>query len=63
MSVKFKTRFHPNELDVEHGPYTPVNPTGVRFAGRQFRMRVEGNASADWRVGNMLVDAIPAGRR
>lgn len=63
VSVKFKTRFHPNEVDIEHGPFTPVNPTGVRFAGRQFRMRVEGNASADWRVGNMRVDAIPAGRR
>ena len=63
VSVKFKTRFYPNDTETTHGPYTPANPTGVRFAGRQFRMRVEGAESTDWRVGNMRVDAVPAGRR
>lgn len=63
VSVKFKTRFYPNDTETTHGPYTPANPTGVRFAGRQFRMRVEGSENTDWRVGNMRVDAVPAGRR
>jgi hypothetical protein len=63
VSVKFKTRFYPNGAETTHGPYTPANPTSVRFAGRQFRMRVEGAKGADWRVGNMRVDAMPAGRR
>ena len=63
VSLKFKTRFYPNDTETTHGPYTPANPTGVRFAGRQFRMRVDGTAGKDWRVGNMRVDAFPAGKR
>ena len=63
VSVKFKSRFYPNAAETTHGPYTPANPTDVRFSGRQFRMRVEGAADADWRVGVMRVDAIPAGKR
>ena len=63
VSLKFKTRFYPNDTETTHGPYTPANPTGVRFAGRQFRMRVDGTAGQDWRVGNMRVDAFPAGKR
>jgi hypothetical protein len=63
VSLKFKTRFYPNDTESTHGPYSPANPTGVRFAGRQFRMRVDGTAGKDWRVGNMRVDAFPAGKR
>jgi hypothetical protein len=63
VQVKFKTRFYPNGSEQEHGPYAPANPTGVRFSGRQMRMRVEGVANTDWRVGNMRVDALPAGKR
>ena len=63
VSVIFKTRFYPNGDESSHGPYTPNNPTSVRFAGRQMRMRVEGAKLAPWRVGNMRVDVKPAGRR
>jgi hypothetical protein len=63
VSLKFKTRFYPNGTETTHGPYTPANPTGVRFSGRQFRMRIDGIAGEDWRVGNMRVDAFPAGKR
>ena len=63
VSVKFKTRFYPNAAETTHGPYTPANPTDVRFSGRQFRMRVEGADNVDWRVGVMRVDAMPAGKR
>ena len=63
VNVTFKTRFYPNGDESSHGPYTPNNPTSVRFAGRQMRMRVEGAKLAPWRVGNMRVDIKPAGRR
>lgn len=60
-------RANPEEVtkdtQIVYGPYTPDNPTSVRFSGRQFRMRVEGADSVDWRVGNMRVNAVPAGRR
>jgi len=63
VSITFKTRFYPNEADVTHGPFTPANPTSVRFSGRQFRMRVEGERLTDWRVGTMRVDAVAGGTR
>ena len=59
----FKSRFYPNDQERSHGPYTPVNPTGVRFSGRQVRMRVDQVRDTDWRVGNVRIDAMPAGRR
>jgi len=63
VSVTFKTRFYPNEVDATHGPFTPSNPTSVRFSGRQFRMRVEGERLENWRVGTMRVDAVAGGKR
>ena len=63
VSAKFKTRFYPNAAETEHGPFTMSNPTDVRFTGRQIRMRVEGNANADWRVGVMRIDARAGGKR
>ncbi len=63
VSVTFKTRYYPNDTEYSHGPYTPTNPTSVRFNGRQFRMRVEGDATADWRLGIMRVDGKQGGRR
>jgi hypothetical protein len=63
VQAKFKTRFYPNASETEHGPFTMSNPTDVRFTGRQVRMRVEGNANADWRVGVMRIDARAGGKR
>lgn len=63
VNISFKTRFYPNGNETTHGPYTPNNPTSVRFTGRQFRMRVEGAQLGPWRVGNMRVDASAGGRR
>ena len=63
VDITFKTRFYPNADETTHGPYTPANPTSVRFSGRQLRMRVEGARLADWRVGNMRIDATAGGRR
>jgi len=63
VDVTFKTRFYPNATETTHGPFTPANPTSVRFSGRQLRMRVEGQEATQWKVGNMRIDAIAGGRR
>ena len=63
VNAKFKTRFYPNAEEREYGPFTMSNPVSVRFQGRQVRMRVEGNADTDWRVGIMRLDAKQGGRR
>jgi len=63
VNAKFKTRFYPNAEEREYGPFTMSNPTSVRFQGRQVRMRVEGNAASDWRVGIMRIDAKSGARR
>ena len=63
VTAKFKTRFYPNSSEKEFGPFNMSNPTAVRFQGRQVRMRVDGNASTDWRVGIMRMDARQGGRR
>ena len=63
VSAVFKTRFHPNDTERSYGPYSMANPTSVRFAGRQIRMRVEGERLAPWRVGTMRVEATARGGR
>jgi hypothetical protein len=59
----FKTRFHPNDVERDYGPYSMSNPTSVRFTGREVRMRVEGVQAVDWRVGVMRLDVKAGGRR
>jgi hypothetical protein len=63
VNLTFKTRFYPNGTETSHGPFATSNPTSVRFTGRQIRMRVEGAALSDFRVGNMRVDIKAGGRR
>lgn len=63
VEVTFKTRFYPNDVERSYGPYSMSNPTDVRFAGRQVRMRITGAAFADWRAGIMRVDATTRGKR
>ena len=63
VDLKFKSRLYPNATETEHGPFSPANPTSVRFQGRQIRMRVEGAQGADWRVGIMRLDARPGSKR
>lgn len=59
----FKTRFHPNDVERDYGPYQMHNPTSVRFSGRQVRMRVETERLSDWRVGTMRLQVNKRGRR
>ena len=63
VTLTFKTRFHPNDTERSYGPYTMANPTSVRFAGRQIRMRVDGIDGTAWRVGAMRLDAYAGGGR
>tara|TARA_R100001510_G_C7655320_1_gene214422 strand:+ start:1336 stop:2814 length:1479 start_codon:yes stop_codon:yes gene_type:complete len=63
VTAQFKTRFYPNSTEKTFGPFSMSNPTSVRFQGRQVRMRVDGNAASDWRVGIMRLDARQGGRR
>lgn len=63
VNVTFKTRLYPNGAETSHGPFTTSNPTSVRFTGRQIRMRVDGTALSDFRVGNMRVDMKAGGKR
>ena len=63
VDLTFKTRFYPNDVERSYGPFNPSNPTSVRFSGRQFRMRIEGDKLAAWRVGTMRVEVKPMGTR
>lgn len=63
VDLKFKTRFYPNDTETTHGPFNPSNPTSLRFTGRQLRMRVEGDQTANWRVGTMRLEIKQGGRR
>lgn len=63
VTATFKTRFHPNDVEREYGPYSMSNPTSMRFTGRQIRMRVSGNALTRWRVGVNRINAVPGGKR
>jgi hypothetical protein len=63
VSATFKTRFHPTDTERSYRPFSMANPTSVRFAGRQVRMRIEGNELAKWRAGTMRLDAVARGRR
>ena len=66
VDLKFKTKFHPNDTERTYptsGAYNPSNPTSVRFAGRQIKMRVEGDRQTDWQVGTMRLDVKAGGKR
>jgi hypothetical protein len=63
VKVTFKTRMYPNDTESTHGPFTLTNPTGVRFTGRQMRLKVEGVANENWRSGVMRIEARTGGKR
>jgi hypothetical protein len=62
-TVTFYTRDWNNDSDVSYGPYTPANPTSVRFAARMVRMRVTGSVATSWRWGQPRVDVIEGSKR
>lgn len=63
VEVSFITRDWPNDSETTFGPYTIDNPTDVRFAGRQARIRIDAVAAAAWRWGIPRVDVIAGSKR
>lgn len=63
VEMVFKTRFHPNDVEREYGPYTLANPTSVRFTGRQIRMRLQATGAGFWTAGTQRLEVRPGGRR
>jgi hypothetical protein len=61
--VSFATKFYPNAVEYDHGPYSLANPTSVRFTARQVKMKVEQVRPTSWRVGVMRLDLVAGGRR
>jgi hypothetical protein len=60
------TTNYPSVPEKEHGPFSSVNPTPVRFTARQVRLRYEENPGVpqeSWRVGIPRLADLPAGRR
>lgn len=63
VQARFATRFYPNAIEYNFGPYQMANPASIRFTGRQVAMRVEGVNAVDWRVGLPRLDVEPGGMR
>jgi hypothetical protein len=63
VSLKFKTKFYPNDTETTHGPYNPANPMSVRFTGRQVKLRIDGGEGNNWRFGDLRMRASGGGRR
>ena len=63
VQARFKTRFHPTDTERDYGPFTMSNPTSFRLTGRQIQIKVESARNADWRVGEMRIQAVSGGRR
>lgn len=61
--VSFATKFYPNAVEYDHGPYSLANPTSVRFTARQVKVKVEQVRPTNWRVGTMRLDVVSGGRR
>ena len=61
--VSFKTRMYPMAEETTYGPYSAAQPTDVRFAARQVKVRYTGNVLDDWRVGVNRFDVVAMGKR
>jgi hypothetical protein len=61
--VSFKTRMYPMATETTYGPYAAAQPTDVRFAARQVKVRYTGNVLDDWRVGVNRFDVVAMGKR
>jgi hypothetical protein len=63
VQISFKSRMYPTSTETSHGPYPASQPTDVRFAGRQVKIRYTGAVLEDWRVGVNRVDTVAMGKR
>lgn len=59
-----KTRLYPNASPTTHGPYTSLNPMGVRFSGRQASIEHRlASVDGSGRVGTFRVEVVATGLR
>lgn len=56
-------REYPTAAERTFGPYTSANPTSVRVAARQVRVRISQATADDWRVGVLRFEGVPGERR
>lgn len=63
VTATFYTRLYPNAAESTYGPYTLSAPTNIRFTARQARIRYDGVAPGDWRVGDNRIEGVPGGTR
>ena len=61
--ISFKTRMYPTSTETTFGPYPAAQPTDVRFAARQVKVRYTGAVLEDWRVGVNRFDVVAMGKR
>lgn len=61
-ALMYATNF-PNAPEREHGPFSLTNPTSVRLTAREVRLRFQEVVAGDWRIGNMRLGILPAGKR
>lgn len=57
------TAINPTDTEQEFGPFSNLAPTGLRFKGRQIRLRYEQVNEVAWRIGTMRVAAHPSSGR
>ncbi len=62
-SVRFKTRFSPENTQWDFGPYTLTAFTDARLAGRQVAVELRNVADGDSRIGRFRFEGKPGGRR
>lgn len=63
VQARFSTKFYPNSVEYNHGPYSMSSPTSLRITGRQVAVKIEGAQLADWRVGVIRFDGKPGSLR
>jgi hypothetical protein len=63
VQARLSTKFYPNSVEYNHGPYSMNSPTSVRVTGRQVAVKIEGVDLTDWRVGVIRFDGKPGSMR
>lgn len=63
VEMRFFARYWPDDTEYEYGPYTPSNPTSIRFSGRHFRMRLTGESNGAFRASSVRLDVRSRGNQ
>jgi hypothetical protein len=63
VQARLSTKFYPNSVEYNHGPYSMSSPTSLRITGRQVAVKIEGADLSDWRVGVMRFNGKPGSLR